>query len=319
MRQKTIVLGGFLLSGAGLGVGLVAQAATFTARPQAVVVAASAPSAPRRIDEKDRRDQLNLRVQAMLREGRGARLSEGPPRSSDAVGRRTPPASRGARSEGRSTTARPLSGPAVFTVPPPVARTSARPGGGYRPPTLDLFTPVNVPSDPVECLTQAIYYEARSEGEDGQAAVAEVVMNRSRSPSYPQDICKVVYQRNSRTCQFTFTCDGSIGRGRVNLAAWAQAEQIARRVYASGGRSLLPAHSVNYHADYVRPTWSRRLERVRQIGAHVFYGVPVDGGLTPGARVGGEPESTRSGLQFVRLEALDRAFAQLNQVAPERQ
>ena len=166
-----------------------------------------------------------------------------------------------------------------------------------------------VPTDPIECLTQAIYYEARNESEEGQAAVAEVVINRSRAGNYPRDICQVVYQRNSRTCQFTFTCDGSIGRGAVNMGAWSHAERIARQVHA-GRSGLLPRTSVNYHANYVRPTWGQRLERVRQIGAHIFYGAAKPGHATPGGLERQAEPAPPTGLQFVRIEALDRAFAQ---------
>lgn len=178
-----------------------------------------------------------------------------------------------------------------------------------------LADPVNIaaaltrPSDPIDCLAQAIYYEARSESEEGQAAVAEVILNRARSGRYPRAVCDVVYQRNARTCQFSYTCDGSIGRFPVNRRAWANAERIARDVYAGRTATLLPARSVNYHADYVAPGWGRRLERVRQIGAHIFYGAPLSG-QTPGAVPTTTPQnSSAGGLVFVRLDALDRAYS----------
>ncbi len=44
----------------------------------------------------------------------------------------------------------------------------------------------------VDCLAQAVYYEARGEGDDGQAAVAQVVLNRSRIASFPATVCGVV-------------------------------------------------------------------------------------------------------------------------------
>ena len=44
----------------------------------------------------------------------------------------------------------------------------------------------------LDCLAQAIYYEARSESEDGQRAVAQVVLNRVRHPAYPATVCGVV-------------------------------------------------------------------------------------------------------------------------------
>jgi spore germination cell wall hydrolase CwlJ-like protein len=60
------------------------------------------------------------------------------------------------------------------------------------------------------CLAEAVYFEARSEPEAGQAAVAQVVLNRVRSGLYPTSVCGVVYQNRHRhlACQFTFACEG---------------------------------------------------------------------------------------------------------------
>ncbi len=189
----------------------------------------------------------------------------------------------------------------------PIRRSGRR---AYRAPSLDLTTPPLIPASDVECLTQAIYYEARNESEEGQAAVAEVVMNRSRAGGYPPRVCEVVYQRNSRTCQFTFTCDGSIGRSPVNAEVWARAETIARDVYEGRRESLLPRSSVNYHANYVRPSWASRLEQVRQIGAHIFYGESLTGDPRPGAALAADTPRQTGGLVFTRNAALDEAYAQ---------
>lgn len=209
-----------------------------------------------------------------------------------------------------------LDRPLPLTAAGKVDRQALPPPGKARPaldvpfvaPRLDLVTAPRIPDNDIECLTQAVYYEARNESEEGQAAVAQVVMNRSRHGAYPKSVCAVVYQRNSRTCQFTFTCDGSIGRGRVNLAAWRRAERIAREVHDGRSSIQLPKSSVNYHADYVRPSWGRRLERVRQIGAHIFYGAPLNG-ANPGANEAASPARPGNGLIWVRNDALDRAYA----------
>jgi spore germination cell wall hydrolase CwlJ-like protein len=291
-------------------------------RPAPVGVAPAAP-APIAETDADRRDRLNARLQEMIREGKGGRLSETPrARPAARVANRAP--ARQARPARRTTAAAPA--PASTRVPtrdaarfetastiaPPPVNPYRQPlarGRGYVAPRLDLTSAPRIPDNDIECLTQAIYYEARTESEEGQAAVAEVVLNRSRAGGYSRDVCQVVYQRNSRTCQFTFTCDGSIGRGPVNMAAWARAERIAREVHEGGKTSLLPKTSVNYHANYVRPSWGRRLERVRQIGAHIFYGAPLSG-RTPGAEVA-PPPPPPARLMFVRNEALDRAYALL--------
>ncbi len=169
-----------------------------------------------------------------------------------------------------------------------------------------------MPATDLECLSQAIYFEARSESEAGQTAVAEVVLNRAKSGRYPGQICEVVYQRNHRTCQFTFTCDGSIGRGVVNAAAWARATRIAHSVLSGAASRQLPDSALNYHANYVSPSWGRRLQRVRQIGAHIFYGPSVDGSPTPGALDAPVTQTAQTGgLIIARNEALDAAYAAL--------
>lgn len=246
-------------------------------------------------------DEARARV-AALRTDTARVLPEATAGRRDPVGTPRPAARRvvETRASGRST-----------IEPPPPTSAAIRLDGarGYRPPRLDLVNMPRVPTDPIECLTQAIYYEARNESEEGQAAVAEVVINRSRAGNYPRDICQVVFQRNSRTCQFTFTCDGSIGRGRVNPAAWSRAEKIAREVHA-GRTPLLPGTSVNYHANYVRPSWGQRLQKVRQIGAHIFYGRALNGS-TPGSAPMPVDRPSGGGLTFTSVAALDQAYAAL--------
>ena len=124
----------------------------------------------------------------------------------------------------------------------------------------------------MECLARAVYFEARSETELGQLAVAKVILNRVKDPGYPKTICGVVYQgsgsRNS--CQFSFACDG-LPDDVKSATAWANAKRIAQK--AIGGDASLAAigNATNYHADYVRPAWARTMRRLIQIGHHVFY------------------------------------------------
>jgi hypothetical protein len=122
----------------------------------------------------------------------------------------------------------------------------------------------------LECLTQAVYYEARGEGAAGQAAVAQVVLNRSRHPAFPKSVCGVVYQGvNSRSCQFSFACDGSVNR-RVDQSAWRRAEKVAARALAGSVMEEVGT-ATHFHVTRVSPNWGSRLRRVAQIGTHVFY------------------------------------------------
>lgn len=121
------------------------------------------------------------------------------------------------------------------------------------------------------CLTQAIYYEAALEPTEGQEAVAQVVLNRVRDPNYANSICGVVFEGAERTtgCQFSFTCDGSLAHPPVRWA-WDRAQRVADRALA-GYVAARVGTATHYHADYVRPWWAPTLNKLTQIGAHIFY------------------------------------------------
>jgi spore germination cell wall hydrolase CwlJ-like protein len=126
----------------------------------------------------------------------------------------------------------------------------------------------------VKCLATAIYFEARGESQEGQIAVAQVVLNRLKNPAYPKTTCDVVYQnKNKRNrCQFSFACDGIPDR-ISDKAAWDRSMTLARRVL-NDSRTLFLADvgaSTHYHATYVKPRWARGMKRMDKIGRHVFY------------------------------------------------
>jgi spore germination cell wall hydrolase CwlJ-like protein len=116
------------------------------------------------------------------------------------------------------------------------------------------------------CLVSAVYFEARGESLEGQLAVAEVVLNRTRSGRYPTTICAVVRQ----PAQFSFVRRGVIPGADRNCEAWRRAVAIARIASERQAR-LLPENVLWYHANYVSPSWGRRLARNTQIGLHIFY------------------------------------------------
>ncbi len=126
----------------------------------------------------------------------------------------------------------------------------------------------------LRCLTQAVYYEAALEPDEGQAGVAQVILNRVRDPNYPNSVCAVVFQGAERNtgCQFTFTCDGNLARTPVPWA-WERAKRVAERALA-GAVAPKVGSATHYHADYVRPWWAPSLTKVSQVGAHIFYRWP---------------------------------------------
>ena len=157
-----------------------------------------------------------------------------------------------------------LSSPAAFAAPPtPEAKAGEK----------QIFRSYK---KEMECLAKAIYFEARGEPARGQQLVARVILNRLDSIYYPDTICDVVYQNDHRrnACQFSFACDGEADRIE-EPAAYRLARKIAIMTFRCDkecrrSRSGI-ASSTHYHADYVAPSWSRKLRKMGQVGSHIFY------------------------------------------------
>ena len=143
---------------------------------------------------------------------------------------------------------------------------------------------VIVPKDnDLHCLAQNIYFEARTESDAGQIAVGQVVLNRVDHPRYPNNVCDVIRQGPTYTfdpdfpvrnkCQFSWYCDGKSDNIK-NIQAWNHAKAIAGILLAMP--AMVPnivEDATHYHADYVKPHWADRLERVARIESHIFYRV----------------------------------------------
>lgn len=122
----------------------------------------------------------------------------------------------------------------------------------------------------LECLTTAIYYEAASEPDDGQRAVAQVILNRVRHPTFPASVCGVVYQGSEKAgCQFSFACDGAMARIPAR-AYWQRAARVASA--ALNGTVFAPVGmATHYHTYAVTPSWNRSLVMTGVFGAHFFH------------------------------------------------
>ena len=116
------------------------------------------------------------------------------------------------------------------------------------------------------CIATAVYFEARGESLEGQLAVARVIMNRASSGRYPPSWCGTVKQ----PWQFSFVRNGRFPSANTSSAAWRKAVAITR-LAISNAVPTLSNDVLWYHADYVAPSWGRRLTRVEKIGTHIFY------------------------------------------------
>lgn len=158
----------------------------------------------------------------------------------------------------------------ILPAPVSVAAEAAWLRGGGWPlyALVDRFAAGAPLDEQARCIAVAVYHEARGESLEGQLAVARVIMNRAASGKYPSSWCGTVKQPwqfsfvNPRTGQFPYTdteCD-----------AWRKAVGVTRLAIANAVPTL-SNDVLWYHADYVAPSWGRRLSRVQKIGTHIFY------------------------------------------------
>ena len=178
------------------------------------------------------------------------------------------------------------------------------------PPFVETSFAPDAASRARDCLTAAVYYEARSESNDGQRAVAQVVLNRVRNRAFPNTVCGVVYQGSNRRtgCQFSFTCDGSLYRAR-EPGAWERARAVAEG--ALGGSVFAGVGSAtSYHTTAILPWWAPSLARVTTIGAHVFYRwrSNLESALAFGQRYAGVEPAIGAAPASVAREAVAAAF-----------
>jgi hypothetical protein len=131
---------------------------------------------------------------------------------------------------------------------------------------VDRFSAGAPLTDEANCIAVAVYHEARGESLEGQLAVAKVIMNRAASGKYPTSWCGVVKQ----PWQFSFVRRGQFPSVDQGSDAWRKALGVTRLAVANAVQSV-PTDCLWYHADYVAPSWGRRLTRVEKIGAHIFY------------------------------------------------
>ncbi len=143
------------------------------------------------------------------------------------------------------------------------------PGGGAQPFILRAGSIEYARA--LKCLTDAIYYEAANEPDDGQRAIAQVILNRMRHPAYPNSVCGVVYQGSERAtgCQFSYSCDGSMARVPARRS-WLRTQYVAADALAGYVHAPV-GMATHYHANYVYPAWAPSLNVIATIGAHRFY------------------------------------------------
>ena len=157
------------------------------------------------------------------------------------------------------------------------------------------------------CLAENIYFEARAEGIEGKAAVANVTRNRVVSKDFPNTYCGVVYQGPVREswktkqnpdlkaservyyprkhrCQFSWYCDGKkdviwanyekTGQSiKLNAQAWRQSVEIAIWTLGYGSYRINDntlGATYYYAHNLVYPSWAKSKSYIGVLGNHTF-------------------------------------------------
>lgn len=189
-------------------------------------------------------------------------------------------------------------GSAYYYVQPDPAVEVVSPGNAFADASGPMAQPFRFQGSTLDraraqqCMTMAIYYEAATEPDGGQRAVAQVVLNRLAHPAYPKTVCGVVFEGSERPtgCQFTFACDGSLARAPQRFF-WDRAAAVARAALA--GYVYAPVGlATHYHTVQINPYWAPSLHYLTTIGAHRFYSFAGKAGSPASFRLaylGGEP------------------------------
>jgi spore germination cell wall hydrolase CwlJ-like protein len=118
-------------------------------------------------------------------------------------------------------------------------------------------------------LAMNIYYEAGNQPYLGKVAVGVVTLNRKHDLRWPKTIREVVTQ----PAQFSWY-NPEAERAPKDKARWEECYQIAKLLLTKTPDNViikLLEGATFFHAVYVKPDWSRNLDKVVQIGDHIFY------------------------------------------------
>lgn len=123
-----------------------------------------------------------------------------------------------------------------------------------------------------DVLVRTMLGEARGEGVEGMADVAQVILNRANSGQYPSDPASVALQ----PYQFSAWNKGEGGNNpqqfKKSDPIYRQAEQALNAVL-SGSRPDYTGGALYYHTPAVSPKWSSSVNQYGTINrnGHVFY------------------------------------------------
>lgn len=120
----------------------------------------------------------------------------------------------------------------------------------------------------MDCLAEAIYYEARGESFAGQVFVGFVIRNRVLSDRFPDTFCQVIEQPH----QFSFYDHiDNKQKAMREVDARDQAYEVAYMVMNTSTPPI-PEGVMFYHTTNILPNWNYSLlDEYAVVGNHIFY------------------------------------------------
>ncbi len=129
--------------------------------------------------------------------------------------------------------------------------------------TDESSTSTNIPAgdDMVNLLARLVNGEARGEPYEGQVAVAAVILNRVKSPKFPNTIASVIYQKS----QFSCVTDGQFNEPiDENSTVYKAAQEAMNGSDPTNGALYF------YNPSKTKSKWLFSLPTTMTIGKHVF-------------------------------------------------
>lgn len=140
-----------------------------------------------------------------------------------------------------------------------------------------------------QCLVCNCYHESRGEPHEGKVAVAKTVLSRVQSRSFPNSVCRVVFQ----PWQFSWTRDKYSNRittrNYIDRKSLKECREVADQAIDEGPNGLI----YFYNPRVVTPAWARRVRACGKAGHHLFMvpqGKPCPERLGANAKSNSYPE-----------------------------
>jgi len=137
---------------------------------------------------------------------------------------------------------------------------------------LSIFSLFFVETKQLDCLTEAIYYEAGNQNIIGKASVGLVIKNRVNRKRWPSKFCDVIRQPN----QFSYYWDGKPEpmprkKNRIEERALTESKVIAWLILTDSLPDFTGG-AVYYHSTKIEPLrWTTELLVSGEFGDHVMY------------------------------------------------